>query len=488
MTVETANYIADLDPSLPLGTDPKSEGDNHLRLIKQVLKNTFSNASAPINITAGRVPLEGVATIAQTDITILQGYDPTMIDVYVGGAALNSDDWTSVNATVLRLKTPMAAGTAWKVLIQAQVASTTYYAKASDLNLKVDKAGSTMTGALAINIPAGGTNNALVITAPDPLVLFDQGNVYYHWLSGTMKYVAKNATDRWGWDEGASKFWANGSIWSGTDANQCGQLGTGWMELVNAATGPFIDLHRSSSTDFDYRIMCLDNNNLNFMSSSGSTIRFSSAGEVYAQGSVYAGNAHMGTDGNIYGSLWGNDWFSNWLNRNKVSCTNFPNRLIWTGVAGNYDFIINEDVQRHFFYSDDNRVRSPWTVGNNYLAIKIDTDGAANYSINFVPSDQRLKENIQDAGEALSLINQLKVHSFDWNAQSLQEGKHQPFGIIAQEAVQIDPSLAYRTLDDENGFYQQDVQATVNMLLKAVQELSQQVMDLKAEVVALKGA
>lgn len=48
MTVESATYIDTLDATLPLSGDPKSEGDNHLRLIKQVLQNTFPNVNGAI--------------------------------------------------------------------------------------------------------------------------------------------------------------------------------------------------------------------------------------------------------------------------------------------------------------------------------------------------------------------------------------------------------------------------------------------------------
>lgn len=43
MTVETATLISDLNASYPSATDPKSEGDNHIRLIKSALKATFPN-------------------------------------------------------------------------------------------------------------------------------------------------------------------------------------------------------------------------------------------------------------------------------------------------------------------------------------------------------------------------------------------------------------------------------------------------------------
>lgn len=41
MPVEAATSIATLNPAWPLGTDEKEEGDNHIRLIKQVLQTDF---------------------------------------------------------------------------------------------------------------------------------------------------------------------------------------------------------------------------------------------------------------------------------------------------------------------------------------------------------------------------------------------------------------------------------------------------------------
>lgn len=41
MTVESATFLGQLDSTLPAGADAKSEGDQHIRLIKAVLKSTF---------------------------------------------------------------------------------------------------------------------------------------------------------------------------------------------------------------------------------------------------------------------------------------------------------------------------------------------------------------------------------------------------------------------------------------------------------------
>ena len=49
MTVESATYISQLQANDPAGTDLVSEGDNHLRLIKSVLQNSFEpNIDKPL--------------------------------------------------------------------------------------------------------------------------------------------------------------------------------------------------------------------------------------------------------------------------------------------------------------------------------------------------------------------------------------------------------------------------------------------------------
>lgn len=47
MGLETGTYVSDLTAAWPLASDQKRQGDDHLRLIKEVLKNTFPNADKP---------------------------------------------------------------------------------------------------------------------------------------------------------------------------------------------------------------------------------------------------------------------------------------------------------------------------------------------------------------------------------------------------------------------------------------------------------
>lgn len=69
MTIEVATYISDLAPANPGGTDPRSEGDNHIRLIKQVLLNTFpAGTKAMYSPNRGRLINTTPVTLTTADI------------------------------------------------------------------------------------------------------------------------------------------------------------------------------------------------------------------------------------------------------------------------------------------------------------------------------------------------------------------------------------------------------------------------------------
>lgn len=49
MSLETASFIHQLNPSNPSGADKLKEGDDHIRLLKAVLKNTFPGLTGPLD-------------------------------------------------------------------------------------------------------------------------------------------------------------------------------------------------------------------------------------------------------------------------------------------------------------------------------------------------------------------------------------------------------------------------------------------------------
>lgn len=63
MGLEVAVTVNQLDPTNPLGTDARSQGDDHVRLIKSTLKNTFPNFTGPLLPTQdelAKITLPGV--------------------------------------------------------------------------------------------------------------------------------------------------------------------------------------------------------------------------------------------------------------------------------------------------------------------------------------------------------------------------------------------------------------------------------------------
>lgn len=72
MSLESATYVNQLVVSNPDGADPKGQGDDHLRLIKNTLKNTFPNLNAAVNATPAEMnSLVGGNAVLKTGMIIL---------------------------------------------------------------------------------------------------------------------------------------------------------------------------------------------------------------------------------------------------------------------------------------------------------------------------------------------------------------------------------------------------------------------------------
>ena len=90
-------------------------------------------------------------------------------------------------------------------------------------------------------------------------------------------------------------------------------------------------------------------------------------------------------------------------------------------------------------------------------------------------SDRRLKSNIQDAASASSKIDAMKVRQFDWT----EDGKHQDYGMIAQELQSVEP-LAVSGSEDSKDMMGVDYSKLVPMLIKEIQELRSRVAALES--------
>ncbi len=85
MTVETATYINGLNATYPAASDPKSEGDDHLRLIKSTVKATFPNVTGAV--TATHTELSHVAGVTSAIQTQIDTKAPTASPTFTGTPA-----------------------------------------------------------------------------------------------------------------------------------------------------------------------------------------------------------------------------------------------------------------------------------------------------------------------------------------------------------------------------------------------------------------
>lgn len=71
MTVETAFFIKDLNEAYPRGRDLINEGDDHIRLVKSTIKNTFPGIDKALTFSADELnKLDSALTIGDADLTI----------------------------------------------------------------------------------------------------------------------------------------------------------------------------------------------------------------------------------------------------------------------------------------------------------------------------------------------------------------------------------------------------------------------------------
>ena len=127
-------------------------------------------------------------------------------------------------------------------------------------------------------------------------------------------------------------------------------------------------------------------------------------------------------------------------------------------------------------------------TGSSTLSINAEwnTNSFSTKTVSVSSSDIRLKDRIKDSAvDALYFIKQIRTRSFRWK----EDDKFQRIGVIADELEKLDPMLVVGGGEDEEG---NPIYKSVNNLLlisyltKAVQQLSDKVDALHAELTAIR--
>ncbi len=89
-------------------------------------------------------------------------------------------------------------------------------------------------------------------------------------------------------------------------------------------------------------------------------------------------------------------------------------------------------------------------------------------------SDERMKENIQDAGDAGAKIDAIQIRQFDWK----DSNHHEDFGVIAQELQPVAPEAVSEGYTEED-MWSVDYSKLVPTLIKEIQSLRNRVAELE---------
>ena len=157
------------------------------------------------------------------------------------------------------------------------------------------------------------------------------------------------------------------------------------------------------------------------------------------------------------------------------------------GVAAFYDPDVsvstgNVILQLTFTVDEDatNGKFAQFSDGNHNIG---SISAASGTSVAFnTTSDERLKKNIVDASSQLNVIKDVKVREFDW-----KQNNHHEVGMIAQELHKVIPNVVIEGSDEHKMNWGVDYGKLTPYLIKAVQELSETVDELKTEIQTLKG-
>ena len=149
-----------------------------------------------------------------------------------------------------------------------------------------------------------------------------------------------------------------------------------------------------------------------------------------------------------------------------------------TGFANSRSFVLDKTAGAIYVSHESGDSSGNYYVGFGYNGSVIGTitqSGTTAVLYN-TTSDQRLKENIVDAPEFGSVIDSIKVRSYDWKS----DGSHQRAGFVAQELVTVAPEAVHQPTDTEE-MMAVDYSKLVPMLVKEIQSLRQRLAVLEAK-------
>lgn len=158
MSLETAGFIKDLVPTNPEGTDPKSQGDDHLRMLKAVLKAQFPGFTDGVGVTLKEINLNQLGGTGDDDpaINIDTFLGPTRFQGIVAGCTGTLPPGGVAGVGDMLLHVTYGVSRAWQVYFRSVLIFTRTYTGSwgpwQDVTgLAVQQTYQNLTGSRALN-------------------------------------------------------------------------------------------------------------------------------------------------------------------------------------------------------------------------------------------------------------------------------------------------------------------------------------------------
>ena len=177
---------------------------------------------------------------------------------------------------------------------------------------------------------------------------------------------------------------------------------------------------------------------------------YSTASDTYGYG-VYATSPYLAVYGYSSGSGYGTYGVSGYLGAYGSGSTYGTYGYSYTGTAGAYGYSSSGYGVQGYSYSNYGGYFTSYngtalyaTATNGFYAAIFDGN-TFTYGTNYTSSDRNIKKNIQDVGNAMSIINKLKPKNYEYKndgkyaSLNLPKGSH--YGLIAQELEEVLPNL-----------------------------------------------
>ena len=191
----------------------------------------------------------------------------------------------------------------------------------------------------------------------------------------------------------------------------------------------------------------------------GNAISFTQAMTLDASGNLGVGTTSPSAFGKLASVQSGNN-----VNlRVENGSASFAEKNIWSTLTGGSN--TNTTAIHYAAYTGSGNVF--YVYGNGNVQNTNNSYGAI--------SDKRLKENIVDATPKLNDLLKVRIRNFNFK----NEQTHKQIGVVAQELEEVFPSMIEENADGLKGV---KYSVFIPILVKAIQELHQEIETLKAKV------